>query len=62
MSSAFRLGLAKKKATQHDLRKLMNQQKAKAAETKTRIDSPLAKYPLQTSTITNVSNHYSRQT
>lgn len=45
MSAAFRLQ-QKKKFTQHDLRRLMNEQKAaKAQETaSTRIDSPLAKY------------------
>lgn len=49
MSSTFRLNLAnKKKHSQHDLRKLMNQQKAKGVDTtKSRIDSPLAKYPFQ---------------
>lgn len=45
MSATFRLGLAKKKHSQLELRKLMNQQKAQAAEpTKQKIDSPLAKY------------------
>lgn len=49
MSATFRLG-AKKKYTQNDLRKLMNQQKSVSSEStakKAKIDSPLAKYPFQ---------------
>lgn len=49
MSATFRLG-AKKKYTQNDLRKLMTQQKSistEATATKTKIDSPLAKYPFK---------------
>lgn len=44
MSATFKL--AKKKYTQHDLRKIMSQQKGKTAEKiSIKIDSPLAKYP-----------------
>lgn len=42
MSATFKL--SKKKYSQNDLRKLMNQQKAKKLEQSTKIDSPLAKY------------------
>lgn len=40
---------AKKKYTQNDLRRLMNEQKAKSAPKiiQKKIDSPLAKYPFQ---------------
>lgn len=45
MSATFKL--AKQKHTQQELRKLMNEQKPKVKSTATKIDSPLAKYPLQ---------------
>jgi len=35
----------KKKVTQNDLRRIMNEQKRKFSETIKKIDSPLAKYP-----------------
>ena len=35
----------KKKVTQNDLRRIMNEQKRKFSETVKKIDSPLAKYP-----------------
>lgn len=45
MSATFKL--SKQKPTQNELRRLMNEHKAKATktETTTKIDSPLAKYP-----------------
>lgn len=43
MSAAFKL--AKKKHSQQELRKLMNDQKSKLQQTTKKIDSPLAKYP-----------------
>lgn len=48
MSATFKLA-AKKKYTQNDLRRLMNEQKAKATKevASARIDSPLAKYPFK---------------
>lgn len=45
MSATFKL--AKKKHTQHDLRRLMNEQKPKQAAVVKKIDSPLAKYPFE---------------
>lgn len=49
MSAAFKN--AKKKLSQHDLRKLMNEQKGRMKKEVQRISSPLAKYPLQYNTI-----------
>lgn len=43
MSAPFRIQ-QKKKYSQNDLRKLMNEHRAKASESTTKIDSPLAKY------------------
>lgn len=43
MSATFKL--AKQKHTQHELRRLMNEQKPKAQPVTKKIDSPLAKYP-----------------
>lgn len=37
----------KKKVTQNDLRRIMNEQKRKFSETIKKIDSPLAKYPFK---------------
>lgn len=49
MSSSIRL--TKQKYSQHDLRRLMQEQKAKSSgkqtETKKKIESPLAKYPFK---------------
>lgn len=45
MSATFKL--AKQKHTQQELRKLMNEQKPKVQPSATKIDSPLAKYPLK---------------
>jgi hypothetical protein len=36
---------SRKKVTQNDLRRIMNEQKRKFSETVKKIDSPLAKYP-----------------
>lgn len=47
MSATFKLS-TKKKYSQHDLRKLMNDQKPKAQKQQKKIDSPLAKYPFYT--------------
>lgn len=43
MSSTFKL--AKQKHTQHELRRLMSEQKPKVKQSTKKIDSPLAKYP-----------------
>lgn len=42
MSATFKL--AKQKLSQHDLRRMMNEQREKSKSTG-KIDSPLAKYP-----------------
>jgi hypothetical protein len=38
---------SRKKVTQNDLRRIMNEQKRKFSETIKKIDSPLAKYPFK---------------
>lgn len=43
MASSVALG--KKKITQNDLRRIMNEQKRKLSDTIKKIESPLAKYP-----------------